>query len=85
MKEISQIFDKISTFSKKEKEDFFSTLFTNYEIEEFEIRAEIFKWILAWETQRNIAKNLWISITTVTRWSKVIKNKSEKIKNLFKN
>lgn len=57
-------------------------LFTESEIKEFETRLEIFKMTQDWATQREISAKLWISITTVSRWSAVFKNKP-KLKELI--
>ena len=85
MKNLKKIFENYWNLSEKEKDEFFSTIFTTWEIDEFWSRVNILNQILNKKTQREIAKGLWISITTVTRWSKVIKEKSEKIKSIFKN
>ena len=57
-------------------------LFTESEIKEFETRLEIFKMTAEWATQREISSKLWISITTVSRWSATFKNKP-KLKELI--
>lgn len=53
---------------------------TEKEIQEFAERIEILRQLQKWVTQRVIAKNLGISVTTVSRWSKVLQTGKEKIK-----
>lgn len=84
MKKIKKVFESFCNLTSKEKDELLLTLLTEKEINEFETRLEILQGILNWKTQREIASDLWISITTVTRWSKVIKESSNKIKEIFK-
>lgn len=55
-------------------------LMTAKEIQEFAERIAILRQLQNWITQRVIAKNLGISVTTVSRWSKVLQTGKERIK-----
>lgn len=68
--------DKLETFFLLEG------LFTETEIKEFETRLQIFKMLKDGHKQRDIASDLGVSITTVTRWAKRSKDKP-KIKELI--
>lgn len=69
-------------WSVKEKHmaDVLHDLMTEKEIKEFAERVEILRQLQKWVTQRVIAKNLGISVTTVSRWSKVLQTGKERIK-----
>lgn len=69
-------------WSVKEKHlsDILHDLMTEKEIQEFAERIEILRQLQKWVTQRVIAKNLGISVTTVSRWSKVLQTGKQKIK-----
>ena len=58
---------------KKNLEDFLSDLLTPQEIVELSDRINIFKALKAGKTQREIAQELWISVTTVNRGSRFLK------------
>jgi len=60
--------------------DILHDLMTEKEIKEFSERIEILKQLQKWATQRVIAKNLGISVTTVSRGSKVLQTGKERIK-----
>jgi len=47
-------------------------------------RIEIFKQLLKWTSQREIAEYLGVSITTVTRWNRVLKHESPTIDKYLK-
>lgn len=65
---------------EKHLSDVLEDLMTEKEIQEFAERIEILRQLQKWVTQRVIAKNLGISVTTVSRWSKVLQTGKEKIK-----
>jgi Trp operon repressor len=69
-------------WSVKEKHlpDVLHDLMTEKEIKEFAERIEIVKQLNKGITQRVIAKNLGISVTTVSRWSKVLQTGKGKLK-----
>lgn len=48
-------------------------LFTPSEIVELWERIALLRQLKAWSTQRTIASDLGISVTTVSRWSRVLK------------
>jgi len=58
---------------KKQMNLVLEDLMTPKEIEEFTERIKIFDLLKSWKKQREVAKQLWISITTVNRWSRVLK------------
>lgn len=64
----------------KHLSDVLFDLMTEKEIQEFAERIEILRLLQKWVTQRVIAKNLGISVTTVSRWSKVLQTGKERIK-----
>ena len=70
--------------SESDLEEFMPVLFTEKEIEDFNLRINIFKMLSNWDSQRKISKELWISITTVTRWNKFFKENSDLIKKYIK-
>ena len=59
--------------NKKDLEGVLWDILTPNEIIAVWERIEIFKQLLKWVSQREIAENLGVSITTVTRWSRVLK------------
>jgi len=66
----------------KDKKDLFlvlQDLLTPSEIENIAERIEILKLLKKWLSQREIAKKLGISITTVTRWSRLLKYEQKAI------
>lgn len=63
----------------KHLEEVLHDLMTEKEIKEFAERIEILKLLSKKTPQREIAKKLWISVTTVSRWSKVLQSWKGKI------
>jgi len=59
--------------NEKDMENFLSDLLTPQEIVDISDRLNIIKLLKKWKTQRDIAQELWISITTVNRGSRVLK------------
>lgn len=70
--------------NENDLEEFLSILFTEKEIEDFYLRLEIFKMLKNWDSQRKISWELWISITTVTRWNKFFKNNKSLVEKYIK-
>ena len=62
---------------KNDREDFLKVLFTDKEINDFSDRIDILSKLKKWDSQRKISSEVWVSITTVTRWNKFYKNNSE--------
>jgi TrpR family transcriptional regulator, trp operon repressor len=61
----------------KEKEylfDILEDLLTEKELKDISERVQIFRLLKQWKTQRDVAEELWISVTTVNRGAKVLKN-----------
>jgi Trp operon repressor len=54
--------------------DFLEDLFTEKELKDITERVQILRLLKQWKTQRDIAEELKISVTTVNRWAKVLKN-----------
>lgn len=54
-------------------------LLTPWEIVNIAERISILKMLKEWKSQREIADELWISITTVTRWNRILKYDSRAI------
>ena len=73
-KDIRKIIKIFWWLEEKDRENFLKVLFTDKEIEEFSKRIDILTSLKNWKTQREIAKNMDISITTVTRWNKHYKS-----------
>ena len=59
--------------NEKDMENFLSDLLTPQEIVDIADRINIIKLLKRWKTQRDIAEEIWISITTVNRGSRVLK------------
>jgi len=59
--------------NKKDLEWVIDDIFTPSEIIAVAERIALLKLLKEWKTQREIAEELWISITTVTRWSRLLK------------
>ena len=78
-KDIRKIIKILWWLEEKDRENFLKVLFTDKEIEEFSKRIDILTSLKNWKTQREISKNLDISITTVTRWNKHYKNNKDLI------
>jgi Trp operon repressor len=64
--------------------EIFSNMLTPQEREELAMRLQVFKRLIEGENQRSIAKNLGISIATVTRGNKELKYGKPGIKKLIK-
>lgn len=64
-----------SLHSEVEIENFFKELLTESEIETLSKRWRILEMLHAGETQRNIAKELQVSLCKVTRGAKIFKDK----------
>jgi TrpR family trp operon transcriptional repressor len=54
--------------------NFLEDLFTQKELKDITERVQIFRLLKQWKTQRDIAEELKISVTTVNRGAKVLKN-----------
>ena len=78
-KDIRKIIKILWWLEEKDRENFFKVLFTDKEIEEFSKRIDVLTSLKNWKTQREISKNLDVSITTVTRWNKFYKNNKDLI------
>lgn len=55
-------------------DDFLMDLLTEKELKDITERIQIFRLLKQWKTQRDIASELNISVTTVNRGAKVLKN-----------
>lgn len=77
---LGTVSDFLWSVKAKHLADVLHDLMTEKEIKEFAERIEILRQLEKWITQRVIAKNLGISVTTVSRWSKVLQTGKEKIK-----
>jgi len=62
--------------------NFLEDLLTEKELKDITERIQIFRLLNQWKTQRVIAEELWISVTTVNRWAKILKNKNSAFNNL---
>lgn len=62
-----------SVNNPKLMKDVLENLFTPQELEELELRLQIFKLLLAGKNQREIAKQLNVSLATVSRGSRELK------------
>ena len=65
--------------NEKEAEIFLESLLTVKEYKEIATRIEILKRLNRGETQRNIAKDLGVSVSTVTRGSKELQKHGEEL------
>ncbi len=65
--------------NKKDLEGVIDDIFTPSEIIAVGERIALLKLLKEWKTQRDIAQELGISITTVTRWSRLLKYDAEAI------
>jgi len=66
----------------KSREDFswaMEDILTPWEIIDIADRINILKMLKKWTPQREIAENLWISVTTVTRWNRVLQYERKSI------
>ncbi len=59
---------------KKYLDSFLTDLLTQRELKDITERIQIFRLLKQGKTQRSIADELWISVTTVNRWAKVLKS-----------
>lgn len=59
--------------SSKEAQTLLGALMTPAELDEFSQRIQIFKRLLAGDTQRKISKDLGVSLATVSRGSRELK------------
>lgn len=71
LENISDIFAKFK--NKEDLKNFLEDILTPQEIIEISDRIEIIKLLKQWKTQREIAEDLKISVTTVNRGSRIIK------------
>ena len=78
IKEISKILKNIE--SSKEIQNFLLELLTESEVETISKRWRIVKMLLEDKTQRDIAKELNVSLCKVTRGAKILKNKNSVVK-----
>ena len=79
---ISKLVKNLHT--EKEVEIFFKQLLTDSEIETLSKRWRILKMLSDGRTQRDIAKELNVSLCKVTRGSKILKDKNAIVTNLIK-
>lgn len=71
---LNQLVDTIRQIQdKKDLKNFIEDLLTPKEIMEIKERIQILKLLKKWLAQRDIAEKLWISVTTVNRWSRILK------------
>ena len=68
---ISSMFLQVS--NQKEVNNLLQDILTPQEIETIYERFQIIKFLKQWLSQKQIAEKLWVSITTVNRWSRVLK------------
>lgn len=62
--------------------NFLEDLLTEKELKDITERVQIFRLLNQWKTQRDIAEELGISVTTVNRGAKVLKNKNSAFNDL---
>ena len=67
---------------KKHLDSFVEDLLTEKELKDIADRVKILRLLRQGKTQRAIAEELWISVTTVNRWAKVLKNGTWAFKDL---
>lgn len=84
-KELSKL-SKIlfSIDNKKELHDFLEDILTPQEIIWISERISLCRELLKGETQRYISSKLWISITTVNRWSRMLQFGTKALSNVLK-
>lgn len=70
--------------SKDEVVKLFEELFTENELKDFNNRWLLIKDLHNGETQRDISKNLGISLCKITRGSKLLKNKNSIVNKILK-
>ncbi len=84
MKAITEIAEKLSKMNKKEIEQFFKELLTLSETTTLSKRWQILKMLADKKhTQREIAKDLGVSLCKVTRGAKILKDKNTIIKKVI--
>ena len=81
IKELSKIINKFKT--SEEVYNFLLELLTESEVETLSKRWRILKGLASDQTQREISKNLQVSLCKVTRGSKILKNKNSVISKYF--
>jgi len=69
--------------SDKNMGKFLDVLLTDSEFEDLVIRLQIFKGLLSGKTHREIAEELDISTSTVTRGANELRNKKDKVKRMI--
>lgn len=80
MKNIEEISNLVKNFyTEAEIIAFFKELLTESEIETLSKRWRILKMLANGVTQREIAKNLGVSLCKVTRGAKILKNKNSSL------
>jgi len=67
----------------KNMEKFLDVLLTDSEFEDLATRLQIFKRLLDGQVQREIAEELEVSTTTVTRGANELRNKKDKVKRMI--
>lgn len=72
VQQLSDLLQQID--NKKYLDDFLMDLLTEKELKDITERIQIFRLLKQWKTQRDIASELNISVTTVNRGAKVLKN-----------
>lgn len=71
LEEIAQIFG--SAKDSNELMWLFEDMLTPQEIVDISDRIKIIRLLKSWKTQRDIAEELGTSVTTVNRWSRILK------------
>lgn len=82
LKEISKLIKNMK--SAEEVQNFMLEILTESEVATLSKRWRILKMLMQNETQRDIAKELKVSLCKVTRGSKILKNKDSIVKKYFK-
>ena len=65
--------DTLWRIDKKDMDGVVEDLFTPSEIVELAERLKLMQWLKTWKTHRQVAEELGISVTTVSRGSRVLK------------
>lgn len=60
------------TISKDDMSDVIDDILTPQEVVEIAERVELLKQLNQWKTQREIAADMGISVTTVNRWARIL-------------
>lgn len=82
IKKITSILWWIS--DENELKSFLKILFSEKEINDFTDRVEILRLLNKGDSQRKISKDVWVSITTVTRWNKIFMANEKLVKKYIK-